>query len=244
MTQKKAGSPHRQREVPYADRRDPADAPPLSPHASNSHEPETHKNKHLGTPLQGEKYKRSQREKSVCVCVECVFLLNNETIDGTNETIGGTNETIDMRNEPGYGINYPSCNTESTHEMNITCSSSSESKLGSKFFKNASGRRVVSIQSLVNGVEEVSLHSKTCRVAFIQLDYERRCGFKTELIFQSICGWVSIISSESNKNSLPINDSFALGCEISPVGFNAASVLFTTMDLPVPDYKTFKNSRR
>ncbi|OXA37925.1 Serum response factor-binding protein 1 [Folsomia candida] len=74
------------------------------------------------------------------------------------------------------------------------------------------------------------------------LDLERRKGLSTECIFKCACGWVAVISSDSDCNTLPINDSFAWGCECSPVGFSAATSLLTTMDLPCPDPRTFKKA--
>jgi hypothetical protein len=106
--------------------------------------------------------------------------------------------------------------------------------------KNTSGRRIIAFISLIEGIQEITTHSLECFRSSIELYCERRCGLLSELVFKCKCGWVVKICSNSPCNSLPINDSFAWGCEISPVGFTAASSLLTAMDIPVPDFKTFQ----
>jgi hypothetical protein len=110
--------------------------------------------------------------------------------------------------------------------------------------KNISGRRIVSFKSLNMGIQDIAAHCKQCVVAKLQLDLERRSGLSSEFVFKCTCGWVAVISSNDDCNSLPINDSFAWGCESAPVGFTAATSLLTTMDIPTPDFRTFQKSER
>jgi Mutator-like transposase len=78
----------------------------------------------------------------------------------------------------------------------------------------------------------------------VNLDMERRSGLSTEMVFKCACGWASVISSNAECNTLPINESFAWGCKCAPVGFTAASTLLTTLDIPGPDFRTFQKYER
>src|SRR5271156_2841572 len=84
------------------------------------------------------------------------------------------------------------------------------------------------------------MHSSICPTVSIELAFERRRGLSSELGFRCPCGWTSVISSNSDCNSLPINESYAWGCEVAAVGYTAAFALLTTMDIPAPDFRTFQ----
>jgi len=160
-----------------------------------------------------------------------------EPMDGTIEPMDGTIEPMDVTIEP---MDMTIETFDETLRLSDKTGEVATERVKIGTFKNTSGRRILSFQSLQEGITDVCAHSKTCRVASMQLDLERRNGLKTELVYKCKCGWVVVFSTDTDKNSLPINDSFAWGCEIAPVGFSSASCLLTTMDIPVPDYRTFK----
>lgn len=98
--------------------------------------------------------------------------------------------------------------------------------------KYPSGRRILSVLSILKGVSDISCHARICPTSGIDFAKEIRCGVQTELIFECKCGYVIRFETDTGEESLGCNRAYSVGCQLAPVGYEAATSLMTVMDIP------------
>lgn len=106
----------------------------------------------------------------------------------------------------------------------------------------AKGRRLISVTSFAEGIQEMMKH-KPCPVFNFQFSGESRIGLETELQIKCECGFCVTILTNDKKSALDANKAFNWGCHASAVGYEAASTLFATLEVPVSCDQAFRKEQ-
>jgi len=77
----------------------------------------------------------------------------------------------------------------------------------------------------------------------LAFDGESTIGLKCEFGFKCQCGWEVKFRSDSDQESLPINDAMAWASRNTPISHQDLSTLLTPLDIPPPSLYTFKQHK-
>ncbi len=103
-----------------------------------------------------------------------------------------------------------------------------------------SGRRLVGLASLAETMRSATLHAGQCKKGPVAFKGSTKKGMTTSVYFSCGCGKTFKIGSDDEKVTMAANDALAWGCQVSATGFESATQLLTTFDLPTPNRETFK----
>lgn len=102
------------------------------------------------------------------------------------------------------------------------------------------GRRIISIASMNSTILEISQHSSLCGKGPVQFSSETKRGLCSKCIYKCGCGKLFQIKSDTEENSLPINDAIVWGNTQSAIGYTSSSSLFTTLEIPSAGFQLYK----
>ncbi|CAL8119436.1 unnamed protein product [Orchesella dallaii] len=116
-------------------------------------------------------------------------------------------------------------------------------KYQSQMRKSLHGRRVLSLESLINTVGAISKHKCDCSDTCISFKTELKTGLETIVVFNCVCKEEFKFTSNSSATSLPINRAFVWATQASATGFYAAETFLSILDVPSPCWSAFKKQQ-
>ncbi len=112
-----------------------------------------------------------------------------------------------------------------------------------KITKTHEGRRIVSLASLDQAVQNISLHSSMCGKGQVEFKLERKSGMNTQLYFVCKCGRQFIVSGNGSNDTLDLNNALVWGSTVSATGYKATAQFLTAMDIPVASFGLYNKTQ-
>lgn len=102
------------------------------------------------------------------------------------------------------------------------------------------GRRILTVESINNIVQNTARHAKTCEDCSMQLVSEKSSGLESRLQISCSCGFSFSEGNDIGRETIPLNESTVWASHSAGTGYSTFKTIMDVLEVPMMSVKTYE----